>query len=204
MSEWWTYRLDDFLMFSPATYWRVVEQYHRSVWPGQILGVAVGLLLVGLTLSRRTLAWRGQAFVLAAIWAWIAWAFYLQRYAAIHWAAGYFALAFSVQAGLLLALAFMPAGDSVPANGKVRTVGWVLVAAGLVVVPLLGSGLGRPWSHVEIFGVSPRATALTTLGLILARRQTHALLRWSLLIVPVLSLAEGAATLLSLYRMSEG
>lgn len=33
MSEWWTYRLSDFLMFSPATYWRMVERYNREVWP---------------------------------------------------------------------------------------------------------------------------------------------------------------------------
>ena len=33
MSEWWTYTLGDFLMFSPATYWRLVESYNRDVWP---------------------------------------------------------------------------------------------------------------------------------------------------------------------------
>ena len=31
MSEWWTYRLSDFLMFSPAVYARMVERYHREL-----------------------------------------------------------------------------------------------------------------------------------------------------------------------------
>ena len=48
MSEWWTYGLSDFLMFSPDTYWRLVERYNRALWPLQLGVVAAGSLLVAL------------------------------------------------------------------------------------------------------------------------------------------------------------
>ena len=37
MSEWWTYTISDFLMFSPRTYYRMLERYNTAIWPGQIL-----------------------------------------------------------------------------------------------------------------------------------------------------------------------
>ena len=42
MSEWWTYRLSDFLMFSPRTYYRLFELYNAEVWPGHWVGLSVG------------------------------------------------------------------------------------------------------------------------------------------------------------------
>ena len=46
MSEWWTYGLSDFLMFSPRTWWRLAEQYHRSLWPVQWVGLAASMVAV--------------------------------------------------------------------------------------------------------------------------------------------------------------
>jgi hypothetical protein len=34
MSEWWTYRLTSFLLFSPRTYYRTIERYNLEIWPG--------------------------------------------------------------------------------------------------------------------------------------------------------------------------
>lgn len=83
MSEWWTYRPSDFLLFSSRTYWRLFElHYARSARP---------LLLVT-----------------AAAWGFVAWGLHLQRYAGINWASGWFAAAFAVQCVLLLALTHRP------------------------------------------------------------------------------------------------
>ena len=38
MSEWWTYTLSDFLLFSPRTYYRLFELYNDEIWPAQIAG----------------------------------------------------------------------------------------------------------------------------------------------------------------------
>ena len=53
MSEWWTYRLSDFLMFSPRTYWRLIENYNQAIWPAQVVALAAGLVLLWLAADWR-------------------------------------------------------------------------------------------------------------------------------------------------------
>ena len=42
MSEWWTYHLSDFLLFSPRTYYRLFELYNAAIWPAQIVALGAG------------------------------------------------------------------------------------------------------------------------------------------------------------------
>ena len=42
MSEWWTYSLSDFLLFSPRTYRRLFELYNAQVWPAHLVAVGLG------------------------------------------------------------------------------------------------------------------------------------------------------------------
>jgi hypothetical protein len=58
MSEWWTYALSDFLLFSPRTYYRLIERHNAAVWPGQILSLGLGLVIAGLL--RRPASWQGR------------------------------------------------------------------------------------------------------------------------------------------------
>ena len=37
MSEWWTYRAEDFLLFSPRVYWRMFELHNTALWPLHLL-----------------------------------------------------------------------------------------------------------------------------------------------------------------------
>ena len=196
MSEWWTYTLGDFLMFSPATYWRLVESYNRDVWPAQLAGLIAGFAACGLTLSQRCSAARVQALLLAAAFLWVGWAFFWQRYATINWAASYFAFAFWVQALLLAVLALQRARSEIKASSAAAKVGWCLALAGLLIYPLGSAWSGKVWSQMEVFGVSPEPTALVCLGLLLARPiQTPPLFRWVLAIIPSASLLVSAATL---------
>src|SRR5215472_278801 len=102
MSEWWTYRLSSFLLFSPRTYYRLFELYNRDLWPAHLLAVALGLAVAALW---RPHVWCGRAVaaILAACWLTVAWAYLYQRYDTINWAAKYFALAFVLEALLLIA-----------------------------------------------------------------------------------------------------
>ena len=76
MSEWWTYRPSDFLLFAPRTYYRLFELYNADIWPLHIVALLAGVMILVLMLSRAA-AWRGRviAAILAACWLWIAWAF---------------------------------------------------------------------------------------------------------------------------------
>ena len=101
MSEWWTYAPSDFLLFSPRTYFRLFELYNREIWPAQVASIGIGFAMLALLRRREIQPGRVVAAILAAGWLWVAWAFHLQRYATINWAATYFALAFAVEALLL-------------------------------------------------------------------------------------------------------
>ena len=193
MSEWWTYRLSSFLMFSPRTYWRLLELYHKDMWPLQFLALGVGLLLLWLAMYRGAAATRWMFALLALAWLWVGWAFHWQRYAIINWGARYLAVAFAVEALLLLGFGVLPT-RSAPriASSGVRSVGSLFAVLGIVAYPLVPLMIGLPWSRSELFGLMPEPTALATLGLLLASRALH---RVWLMVIPMLSLLVGAATL---------
>ncbi len=193
MSEWWTYTLSDFLLFSPRTYYRLVELYNLAIWPAQLAGVAIGLGVVALLAGRRGGRDGIIAGLLAACWLWIAWAFHYQRYAQINWAAPWFAAAFAFQALLLVVLGVL-AGRIVwqPPSGGKRWIAISLVAITVLAYPLLAPLAGRAWTTAETFGVAADPTAIATVA---ALALVRGRIRWLLLVVPLLWCAAAAATL---------
>ena len=190
MSEWWTYRLSDFLMFTPRTYYRLFELHNAEIWPLQIVTIAAGLAALWLV-------WRGAygrviAAVLAAAWIFVAWAYHFERYATINTGAPYYAAGFAGEALLLAWFALRRDGlrfDRQPA--PVRWTGLALLAAGVALYPLLAPLLGRPWTQAEIFGIAPDPTAVATVGALLLAKDRIA---W-LLVLPLLWCAITALTL---------
>lgn len=166
MSEWWTYRPEDFLMFAPRTYWRLFELHNQAWWPAQVLAVLAGLaIVVGLWRSKPA-ALRWVTGLLALSCAFVAWTFLWQRYAAINWAAVGFAWAFGAQAVGLLVMATRP--SLVLATGRVRCrVGLGLLLWAVLVYPLLVLATGRPWTQAEVFGLAPDPTVIGMLGVLL-------------------------------------
>ena len=184
MSEWWTYRPSDFLMFSARSYYRLLELYNAALWPAQPIVIALGVL--GLA----TLAWAGGrqpapvwpqrigCALLAAAWLWIAVAFHAQRFASINTAAIGYAVAWALQAVVLLALALALAlgtrGSDGPGRASVmradapaRWTGLGLMAYAVGLHPWVGLWVGRSIGQAEVAGLAPDPTALATLGLLL-------------------------------------
>jgi len=186
MSEWWTYTLSDFLLFSPRTYYRMIEHHNEAVWPGQLATLVLGLVILGLLY--RPVRERGRIIsgIVAVLWAFVAGAFLWKRYATINWAATYFALMFAIEAVLLVWPTFRPRRDAVGRLG----VG--LFVSSLALYPLLAPLLGRGWRQAEVFGVAPDPTALGTLGLLLAAEQPPP---WWTMAVPLLWCLISGATL---------
>ncbi len=182
MPEWWTYSLPDFLLFSPRTYYRLIELYNAAVWPGQALAAAAGLAIAAMLWKPRPWQGRVVAGLLAACWLWIAWAYFLTRYATINWAAPYVAAAFAAEALLLALVGTVGRFSSRPDARWTGRIGAGVYVFALVVQPLLGPLVGRAWSQVEVFGMAPDPTVVATLGVLL---RAAALARWVLLPIPV-------------------
>jgi hypothetical protein len=193
MSEWWTYRLTSFLLFSPRTYHRLFELYNLAIWPLQLAGAAIGLAVVALLWTRRRHRDRIIALLLAACWLWIAWAFHYQRYAQINWVAPWFAAAFAVEAALLVALGTVGGRIRFEAgvSGAFR-IAIAILALSVVAYPLLAPLAGRAWTTAEVFGTAPDPTAIATVA---ALSLVRGRVRWLLLAVPLTWCAVTALTL---------
>src|SRR5262247_567909 len=139
MSEWWTYRLSNFLLFSPRTYYRLFELYNSEIWPGQVLALLVGLAM--LALIRNPGPWQSRVIsaLLGASWLWVAWAYHYARYASINWAATYLAAAFAIEALLLFVVGLV--GRGLVLRREFHWIGWAgvgLVVFAVAAQPLIG------------------------------------------------------------------
>jgi len=199
MQDWWSYGLSDFLLFSPRTYYRMIERHNEAVWPAQLLTMALGIGILGALRQPSTTQGRIIAGILALLWMWVAWAFLLYRYATINWAIKYVVPFFVLEALLLvwwgvvggkLSFAVQPT-----AIGRLGTALFVL---SLLLYPALAVIVGRPWNQAEVFGIAPDPTVTATVGLLLLTSR----LRWGLLPVPLLWCGITAATLWAMSAQS--
>jgi hypothetical protein len=199
MSEWWTYRLHDFLMFSPRAYSRMFELYNEAIWPINALAamIAFALLFVAARLrfalhktatrdahdSSNANVWQRTLQVaifayFAVAHAWIALVFMREHYAPIFLAAEYFAVAFFVQAAMFA----FAAGLAARSHDAFRFTHSTLVAAlaisivslALIVHPTILLALQSNWSTLEGVGVAPDPTAIAALGFLLLIRSIDA------------------------------
>ena len=198
MPEWWTYSLSDFLLFSPRTYYRLVQHHNLGLWPVHFATLALGAI-VAVLLRRATPARsRAAATILAAVWAWVGCTFVARRYATINWAASYLAWLFALEVVLL--------GWLVVLRGRVRfgwrcgargVAGGGLFAAALALYPMLAPAAGRGVQQAEVFGIMPDPTVLGTLGVLVAAEGSPRS-RWALLAAPLVWCLVSGATLLAM------
>lgn len=184
MGEWASYALSDFLLFSPQAYFRQFALINAATFPLPVLFAVLALAVTALAGGGKTWHGRLAAIGLAMLWAGSAWLFHERSYTAINWAAEWFTLGFAVQALALLWLGIAGNALSPPSLAGNAALA-VRIVAGLVVLlyPLQAALFGRDWREAETVGISPDATALFTLFVLVlcigARRTL-------LLVVPLL------------------
>jgi hypothetical protein len=194
MSEWWTYTLSDFLLFSPRAYYRLFERLNTDLWPGHVLALGLGLLLLAMILRDPSRSVRIQFGIAAALWIFVAIEFLLRRYGTINWASRYFAGAFLLEASLLLLAGFTGKRRAInPPSRLLRYSGVFLLGFSVVIYPVIASLAGRPWRQAEVFGLAPDPTVVATLGLALISCR-----RWWCLTVPLLWCLLTGATILAM------
>lgn len=173
--RWLDYRLQDFLLVAPDTYWRLFEQANQAVWPFPLI---VPLLLACCLAARRRFD-RTVPYILAgllaAAWVWCGGYFVGRWYAPVNWLAAYAVPAFYLQALLLLWFGLVRNGfGGPPVKGARRVVGWTLTAGALLLYPLAALPRGQGVMGGEFAGTAPDPTAIATLGLCLLTRKSAA------------------------------
>jgi len=196
MTDWTSYRLQDFVPFTEQVYFRLMERMGEIFWPLHLLMLALGggaLVLALRAHPRSTLA------LLAPVWVFVAVAFFLQRYAQLNWAGQYVGYAFMGQAALFLLISVAGWGLNDRQAGLRGTVvvGVLLGISGLVGVPLATLPADGSWYQAQTFGIHPDPTALVSLGMVVLGLRGP--VRWLAAIVPVLWLVISGLTLLALH-----
>ena len=130
--------------------------------------------------------------VLAFLWVWVAWAYFLERYETINWAASYYAAGFMAEAVLLLWRAAFPGVSFRPNQDLASRAGLVISASAMFLYPLIAPALQRPWTQAETFGIMPDPTAIATLGILLLATSRFP---WELSAIPLLWCVISSATL---------
>lgn len=192
MSEWWTYRLSDFLLFSADTYYRLFELYNTAIWPAHI----VVLVLSGLWFYFliRPKPWSGKLLFtfLGTTWLWIAWGYHVSHFTSVNWAASYYAIGFALEGLLLILAGGSGKARPIPFNTHwTSRVGAGLIGFSLILQPLITPLSGRPWTQVELFALAPDPTVIATLGILLLVDR----IRWLLLPIPIIWCLISSATL---------
>jgi hypothetical protein len=201
LTEWWTYRPHDFLMFSPRIYWRLFESMNAAGWPLALLATTgAGWGLWAATAQHRSLRARRGALGLlllglAAAWAWVAHAFLWQRLTPIFWAAEWAVWGFALQGLGWLGLAawlWLNPGSSFEPDRQHRRVALAIGLLALLLMPLFAAATGRPWLQAELFALAPDPTVLFSLAVLLLLPRGLPRLLW---LVPLAWCLFSAATL---------
>lgn len=195
MKDWQTYRLEDFIPFTPDVYRRLLERINETFWPLHVLAVAIGLIALLLALRgnrRMALALLAPAWLTSGI------LFHFTYYAELNWATPWFGWGFIAQAAVLLALALF-AGSSrtqAPSEGLSTWIGTTVALVSLLGYPLISATIGPGLSHAETYGLHPDPTAIATLGVLLTVLRGPAL--WLAMLIPILWCVIASLTLVAI------
>lgn len=167
MGEWSTYSLDDFLMFSPRAWYRMLELHNRAWWPLQIVAAAMGLCLAWALHRRLRPALRLGLVLAGAGLLFVAWTFHWGPYARINLAAPYFALAFGAQGVWMIGLALLRPGLAFVRGSDATTrLSLTLLVGALLLYPVLAVVWMRPMAQAEWFALAPDPTMLAALAVV--------------------------------------
>ena len=182
--------------FTSDEFLGVFVVYNAAIWPAQIVGYLIGLLVVGAVFSKGRLGTRLAFTVLAGMWLWNGLVDHLLFFSTINPAAIVFAVLFALQGVVLMASAASPSAVRFELRNDARTaIGFTALGYALAVYPLLGIPAGHGLMAGPMFAVAPCPTTIFTIGLLLLARGNW--LRW-ISAIPILWSLVGLAAVLQL------
>ena len=197
MSELFNFTLSDMLMFSTDTYVRMFELYNADIWPLHIVALLIGSGLLAAHWWRNEVSSRllRTAYIsLGLSWLWIAYAFHAQRYATINLGGKGFAILFALEGLLILALAWAANSGRLLDKNKLQSpapIAHALLLIGIVAWPIASVFATGEWRSVQLFALTPDATAIGSLGLFLLAPSPN---KYLLCVIPIIWCVISAAT----------
>ena len=155
------------LPFTPGQFLDVFRQYNVSVWPVQILLIALALVATYFSIFKKSYSDTIIVAVLALLWLWMGIAYHFIYFSSINKAAILFGSFFITQALLLCYFGFIKGSlkFQFSLNGY-GIAGMSLIIFALIVYPLIGYWLGHVYPSSPTFGL-PCPTTIFTFGILL-------------------------------------
>jgi hypothetical protein len=170
------------LPFSLEQFLAVFTSYNEAVWPAQVVLNLLAVTAIVLCL-RPVGSSRIVAGSLAILWAWTGAVYHFMFFRTINPAAVVFGSACIVQAGLFFYTGVVRGGLQFRVDRTWQSIaGWIFIAYGLLVYPLLGVILGHVYPASPTFG-APCPTTIFTFGLLV---WTVGRLQWYLYVIPLI------------------
>ncbi len=166
-----SYRLSDLLLFSEQTYLRQFELYNHWLSPAQWLFYLYGILFLFSLLNPERYFTRIFFLLSAAFWLVCSYGFLGQFYASINWMAEYFMVLFIIQAVLILWVGFIKYPSTKQKQHPIFfKLGLLLWSSTLFLQPVLEMLIGRSWSQLSAFAVTPDSLSCMAIAFILILR----------------------------------
>lgn len=182
------------LPFTPEQFDGGLRAYNTTVWPAQILLVALALAAIVCVFVPHPWSGMSVSAILAALWAWLGLAYHLTFFTRVNPAAYGFAALSVIGALIFLWQGVIRRRLSFAVHLDMRmAIGLLLVVFALVIYPAWCVSAGRHYPSLPTFGL-PCPTTIFTIGVLATMVRPYPR---SPLVVPVLwSLVGGQAALL--------
>ena len=154
------------LPFTIEQFYGVFREYNTSVWPAQILLVALAVVAVALVVVPRRWSGAGISSILAFLWAWLGLAFHLAFFTGINPGAYVFAGVSLAGAVIFLWQGVLRRKLEFRVVRSFRTVvGLILIVFALIVYPVWSHYAGHLYPAIPSFGL-PCPTTIFTVGML--------------------------------------
>jgi hypothetical protein len=178
------------LPFDAEILFSYFAQYNRAIWPAQVFAWLLGTAALIAAFKPFGASDRLIGAVLVAAWAFSAVVFHYLHFATINFAAPFYAAFFLAEAVLIGWALVIRERELRFRPGRSGWAGLGLAIYALVIHPLIDGLAGHGWLGARLVGITPSATALFTVGMLLLASGRAPLY---LLVIPLLwSIVDGA------------
>ncbi len=185
--------------FTREQFMEVFKEYNLSVFPIQVMVVALALVSLWLLFKNIKNSSKFINTFLSFLWLWVGVVYHFIFFSPINTAAYFFSILFIAQAiiffyyGVLKeTLVYKPRKDSI------GLIGWLFIIYSLLIYPILGIIAGHGYPYQPTFGL-PCPTTIFTFGILLFSNNK---IKWYLVIIPFVWSLIGftAALILGIYE----